>query len=921
MEKFLIIDGNSIMNRAFYGIPYRAMSIPGGLYTNALYGFLNTYIMIKNMVNPDYVAVSFDLREKTFRHDMYEEYKGTRKGMPEELKPQMPIIKEILKAMNIEVLELEKYEADDILGTTAKINSENNIFTYILTGDRDSYQLISDKASVVMPHTKQGKTEYTIYTPELLKETLGIEPYQIIDVKSLMGDSSDNIPGVKGIGEKTAYSLIQKYTTLDNIYSNIDNLEVSDKIKEKLKSDEDMARLSYKLATIFTDVPIKIDYENCKLKEINKEELYKIFKKLDFLKLAQRFGLGDISTPEIDVPEECLEDDFLAKCARKRKKILEEKTFVYIDKNNKEDILNAAASLKENDTITYILNITTEDYFTRALNIDREFLGMYINDKIYIIKLEEEAFKLEILRWFATLNVTKIGYNIKQDIRYLFDNDIYDVRGFDFDLMVAYYLIDSGRGKYPFDFLLSVLFAEKLKNDQSGLQVTMFDEIDNEKSTSYFKDEDIYNISVYLLAVYESRDIIIDKLKEIKCYELFQNIEMKLTETLASMEHTGMYIDKQKLDEFDRELSSRIAKLVESIYKLAGEEFNINSTKQLGDILFKKLGLPVIRKNKSGYSTDKEVLEELEDKHEIIPALLEYRQYSKLKSTYVDGLRDKIKPNGRVHTTFMQTVASTGRLSSIEPNLQNIPIRLELGSKIRTFFVGEGGRMLLDSDYSQIELRVLAHMSEDKLMIEAFNNGVDVHSATASQVFNINIEDVTPDMRRKAKAVNFGIVYGISEFGLSKNINSSRNEAKEYMENYLNKYVGIQNFMKDIVSIAKEQGYVSTLYGRRRYIDEISSKNKNIERFGERVAMNAPVQGTAADIIKVAMNNVYNDIKKNNLKSRLIMQVHDELIVEIENGEEEQIKAIVKNAMENVLKLKVQLKIDMNVGKSWYDAK
>lgn len=382
-----------------------------------------------------------------------------------------------------------------------------------------------------------------------------------------------------------------------------------------------------------------------------------------------------------------------------------------------------------------------------------------------------------------------------------------------------------------------------------------------------------------------------------------------------------MYIDRKKLDEFDVELIKRIQEIESKIYELAKEEFNINSTKQLGEILFDKLGLPVIRKNKSGYSTDKEVLEELEDKHEIVPYLLEYRQLTKLKSTYVDGLRDKIKENGRVHTTFMQTVAATGRLSSIEPNLQNIPIRLELGSKIRTFFVGEGTKMLLDSDYSQIELRVLAHMSDDKLMIDAFNNGVDVHSATASQVFDIDIDEVTPDMRRKAKAVNFGIVYGISDFGLAKNINATRNEAKQYIDSYLNKYIGIQNFMQDIVSIAKKQGYVSTLYGRRRYVDEVNSKNKNIEKFGQRIAMNAPVQGTAADIIKVAMNNVYKSIKEQNLKSRLIMQVHDELIVEIENSEEEIVKKIVKEAMENVAKLKVKLEIDMNVAKSWYEAK
>lgn len=928
MEKFLIIDGNSIMNRAFYGVPYRAMSIPGGLYTNALYGFLNTYLMIKDMINPDYVAVSFDLKEKTFRHNMYEDYKGTRKGMPEELKPQMPIIKEILRAMNINILELETYEADDILGTVTKENTKNNIFTYILTGDRDSFQLISNSSSVIMPKTKQGKTEYLIYTPELLKQDYNIEPWQVIDVKSLMGDSSDNIPGVKGIGEKTAYSLIEKYSSLDKIYENIDTLEVSEKIKEKLINDKEMAILSYKLATIFTDVPINIDYKESKIKEVNKEELFKLFTKLNFNKFMEKFDFSSVDKEKIisassdeTILTSSINDKFSLSLASRKKNILNQKEFIYVDEKNKEILFDIFNKLDEKSIVTYILNINGLDYFVKSLNIHKDFLGLYIDDKVYIVKLESKDFTYEVLSKFASLDSKKIGYNIKQDIRYMFDSNIFLSRNFIYDLMIAYYLIDSSKGKYPFDYLLSVLFTENLKSEDQKQQLSMFDEIEQMASFSYFSEDDIYNINIYLLTIYESYSIILEKLEEIECLKLFNDIEMPLTETLASMEHTGMYIDIEKLNEFDKELSKSITEAEDKIYTIAGEQFNINSTRQLGEILFGKLGLPVIRKNKSGYSTDKEVLEELEDKHEIVPYILEYRQLTKLKSTYVDGLREKIKENGRVHTTFMQTVAATGRLSSIEPNLQNIPIRLELGSKIRTFFVGENEKMLLDSDYSQIELRVLAHMSDDKYMIEAFNSGIDVHSDTASKVFDIDIEDVTPEMRRKAKAVNFGIVYGISDFGLAKNINSTRAEAKQYIDNYLNKYIGIQNFMQDIVSIAKKQGYVSTLYGRRRYVDEVNSKNKNIEKFGQRVAMNAPVQGTAADIIKVAMNNVYKAIKENNLKSRLIMQVHDELIVEIEKGEEEVIKNIVKDAMENVAKLKVKLEIDMNVARSWYDAK
>ncbi|MCK9310285.1 MAG: DNA polymerase I [Candidatus Cloacimonetes bacterium] len=906
MEKFLIIDGNSIMNRAFYGISARTMMSADGIATNAIYGFLNIYWMIEGMLNPDYIAVSFDLRAPTFRHELYDEYKGTRKGMPDELRPQMPVIKEILTAMNVPIIELETYEADDVLGTVAKANESKGIFTYILTGDKDSLQLISDKTSIVMPTTKMGKTEYLIYTPELLKEKLNIEPYQVIDMKALMGDSSDNIPGVKGIGEKTAHTLIDKYTTLDNIYSNIETLDASAKIKEKLITDKEMAYLSYKLATIYKDVPVDIDYTKCKKSDVDKEAVYSIFTRLNFKKFLSRFDFSDVATIEEDNNSNNFSNEITATSR-----------LIYVDRNN----MNVLDSIKDAKNITYYLNISNVDYITNVFSIDKDFLAIYLDNNIYVIKLDDKDFKLEILTWFASLPCTKYGYNIKQDLRYLFDFNITNQNNFVYDIMIAYYLMDSNRSSYPINNLISELFSTSFKEDDTkSVQLSLFEDASTQ-NTTYLSENDIYNLNIYLKGIHFSYDIVIDKIKKVDMLDLFENIEMPLIETLANMEHVGMYIDLDKLNDFDKDITDRIAVLEKGIYTHAGTEFNINSPKQLGEILFDKLHLPVVRKNKTGYSTDKDVLEELEDRHEIIPLILEYRQIAKLKSTYVDGLRPKIAADGRIHTTFMQTVASTGRLSSTEPNLQNIPVRLELGSKIRSFFIGEKDNMLLDSDYSQIELRVLAHMSNDDTMINAFNMGEDIHKVTASQVFDVPLEEVTHSMRSNAKAVNFGIVYGISDFGLAKNIDISRSEASIYIKNYLEKYHGVRSFMENIIKEAKEKSYVSTLYGRRRYVNEINSSNKNIVKFGERIAMNTPVQGTAADIIKIAMNIIYKKLKENNLKSKLIMQVHDELIIELYDNENETVSNIMKDAMENVIKLKVPLNVDMNIAKSWYDAK
>ena len=914
-KKFLIIDGNSIMNRAYYGLMnMRMTSSILNIHTNALYAFLNIYWMTLDRFKPDYVAVSFDLKAPTFRHEMYKEYKGTRHAMPEELKEQMPVIKKILMAMNVPIIELEGYEADDILGTISNTNEKNNVYTYILTGDRDSFQLISSLTAVVMPSNKPGKTEYTVFDPQKLKEKYGIEPYQVIEVKSLMGDASDNIPGVKGVGEKTAYSLIQNYGNIEYIYNNIDNIELKPKVKEKLLLDKDMANLSHTLATIDINVPIKVDYDKAKLTEVNKEELYKLFKDLEFNKFLSKYDFSDISIEEEN------------KTSNEPKIDTSIKDIITIDNVNYDKYKFVLEQMFKNGKISYIFNISSKN-FTSSINInDKDFIAIYNHkdDTIYVINIDSlgNDSLTYILKTFSTSSCKKIGYNIKQDLLYLFNNKISDnIQGFDYDLMIAYYLLNSNNSHNSISNVLNDLFniTLNLNYKKEAVQISFFDSIDNSKK-EFLDDNEKNIICSYLKGIYLSYDVIIKKLEEVNMLSLFNDIEMPLAETLASMENVGMYIDKEKLKEFDIEITQKLNDLENTIYTLAGENFNINSTQQLGKVLFEKLELPVVKKTKTGYSTDKDVLEKLEEYHDIIPKLLEYRQLNKLKTTYVDSLKEKIDEDGRIHTTFMQTVTTTGRLSSVEPNLQNIPIRLQIGKKIRSFFVGQNNNSIMDADYSQIELRVLADVANDSVMINSFNEGIDIHKTTASQVFDVPLNEVTDEMRSHAKAVNFGIVYGISGFGLAKNIGTSRKKATEYIEKYLNKYPGIHEFMNNIVKEATENGYVSTLFNRRRYIPELREKNKNIVEFGKRIAMNTPIQGTAADIIKIAMNRIYKALKDNNLKSKLIMQVHDELIIEVIPDEEDKVKSIMKKEMENVVSLKVPLTIDLNVGKSWYDA-
>ena len=913
-EKFLVIDGNSIMNRAFYGI--KLLTTADGLYTNAVYGFLNIYYMMLDKLNPDYVAVAFDLKEPTFRHEMFIEYKAHRKMMPDELKMQMPLIKEVLTAMNVPIFEIKGFEADDILGTIASKNKEKNIFTYILTGDKDSLQLISDSTSIVMPHTKLGKTEYIIYTPEVLMEKQGITPKQVIDVKALMGDNSDNIPGIPGIGEKTAHSLVQSYESLEKIYEDTGKLKVTPKIREKLDFNKDIAFLSYKLATIETNVPLELNYNALRFSDVDMPKLTSIFNRLSFKKFLERYDIDGNALPATDNNIEFFKE-------------FDNSNFTDISEgyNFYVECLDKDAS-QNNEIYVMLAN-------SKKMQLENVLL-IYTNNNFMYIDLNNSDAEIvkEVLKALTSNSCKKVGYDIKKIFNVCLKNDISDLSTFISDIKIAYYLLHASENNYEIENISYNLLGINIpiqniesedENKIKSIQTSLFDmentdlNVDKKKELSLQQKKYIY---ACLKGVKYINSLLINQLEEKNLCKLYNEIEMPLVETLANIENNGMYVNKEKLLEFGKHVSKDISSVESKIYELAGEEsFNINSPAQLGVILFEKLQLPVIKKTKKGYATDKETLEELIDKHEIIQYILDYRMLTKLKSTFVDALMECIGEDNRVHTTFMQTVTATGRLSSVEPNLQNIPVRTELGSKIRECFEAEGENIIIDADYSQIELRVLAHMANDSIMIDAFKQGIDIHSVTASQVFNIPLEDVTSEHRGRAKAVNFGIVYGISAFGLAKNINSTRSEASEYINNYLSKYYKVHEFMKKNVKHGKVYGYVSTMFGRIRYTEELNASNRNTVMFGERIAMNTPIQGTAADIIKKAMNDLYRNLKKNNLKAKIIMQVHDELIVEAPLEEKEKVMKLMKSSMESVIKLKVPLDVSINAGKSWGEAK
>lgn len=891
-KKLMIIDGNSILNRAFYGV--QLLSNSEGLYTNAIYGFLNIFLKYLEEENPQYICVAFDMKAPTFRHKEFEQYKAHRKGMPDELAMQLPILKEILQVMNISIFQKEGYEADDIIGTIARICEENNVECVIVTGDKDSLQLASKKTRIKLPITRKGTTETDEYDENKVYKKYGITPKQFIDVKGLMGDPSDNIPGVPGVGEKTALSLIQNYKNIEQLYENIKTVKTRKNIKESLINNKEMAFLSKKLATIDRDIPLAINLSDCLRKEYDKEKLLEIFRKLEFKSFIQKLQLESIEKNNIP------------------------KQGNYRHITTIEELKNIAADILSKKEMTYLLYIDDGQPIHKIASLS---VVLDPNTAAYIDinnQLSENDFIKVFKPLFEDTNIRKIGYNLKNDIVFLNRYGI-QLNNIYFDCMIASYIINPSRTSYEINEIAKEFLDINIPSIESvlgkGKKKVSITEID-QSTALHFACQQVLVLQKLVKALKK-------KIEEYDQEKLYYDIELPLIDVLAEMQIIGFKVDKKKLFEFSTKLNKKINELSNKIYKLAGEEFNINSPKQLGIILFEKLGLPVVKKTKTGYSTNAEVLEKLSGKHEIIQALIEYRQLIKLKSTYADGLMNVINPEtGKIHSSFNQTVTATGRISSTEPNLQNIPIKLELGREIRKMFIASTDEyVLIDADYSQIELRVLAHISGDPNLIEAFKNNEDIHTKTASQVFGVPIGEVTSLMRSRAKAVNFGIVYGIGDFSLSQDLGITRKEAKKYIDNYLAKYSMVHKYMHDIVKMGTEQGYVTTLLNRRRYLPELQIKNFVTRSFGERIAMNTPIQGSAADIIKIAMVNVYRELKKRNLKSRLILQVHDELIIETHKSEIEEVKEIVKNQMENAVQLQVPLVVDLNVGKSWYDAK
>ena len=849
--KLMILDGNSIVNRAFFGV--RMLNAPDGTPTNAVYGFLAILQRLLEDQKPDAVCVSFDLKAPTFRHKAYDGYKAQRKGMPEELVVQIPILKQVLDAMGIRRYELEGYEADDILGTVAAVCEKNNWECRIVTGDKDSLQLISDTTSVVHVKSRMGQTETILYTPEVFREEYGFPPRGIVDLKALMGDSSDNIPGVPGVGEKTAMDLMRRYGSLEAIYRDLDGLEVKEGVRKKLREGEESAKLSYWLATILRDVPLEFRPEDALWDHNYQPELFDLMKRLGFHKFIEKWGLqetiplvqnpGD-RMPRVSVPAECS--------------------------------LEALADRLDGDSRFSVYPAEGLDH-----------IELCDGQTVYDLQWNECGDDYRgFLRKLFSVKEKLIAHDVK-DLMLLLLKDGLPLDAFCFDTALAGYLLDATAS----DYSLSRLTMGYLGSERDGAE-----------------------------AIWKLYEPLCVKLRTLGMEELYQKAEMPLCRVLAEMEDAGFLVDRKALYEFGESLNAGIAQLQESIWRQAGHNFNILSTKQLGTVLFEELMLPSGKKTKTGWSTSADVLDKLKGKHPIVDEILEYRMLTKLKSTYADGLLKVISADGRIHTSFQMTVTDTGRLSSREPNLQNIPIRKQLGAQIRKMFVAAPGMCLVDADYSQIELRLLAHISDDKNMQEAFLSGEDFHAVTASKVFNVPLQDVNSVLRSRAKAVNFGIVYGISAFSLAQDIGVYPNEAKAFMETYLEKYHGVRDYMKAVVDKAKEDGYVSTIFGRRRALPELKSSNFNVRSFGERVALNMPIQGTAADIIKIAMVRVHRRLHDEGLRGRLILQVHDELIVECPEEEREQVSAILKDEMENAVKLNVPLTVEVKSGHSWAEA-
>lgn len=873
MKKLMIIDGNSILNRAYYGI--RMLTAPDGTPTNAVYGFLN--ILFKNLDEdmPDYLCVAFDVKEKTFRHKMYDLYKAQRKPAPEDFLVQLPLIKEVLGAMNCVCFEKAGYEADDLIGTVSLECEKNGIECIILTGDKDDLQLASDYVKVKLVISRMGSTTTTLYDSAAVLEKYKVTPDEFIDVKALMGDASDNIPGVKGIGEKTAFSLIEQYKSLDKIYEQLETIDVTPSVRKKLEEGREMAYISRQLATIDRNVPMDFDVETCLRKAANDEELAKLFMRLNFKSFLTRMDLKETAAVEavsFEGEAETVSEEKILELIRKSKMLA--------------------------------YRLYTEPSTALTVTSDKESFFRIENPSIGVLR-----------EFFESTTCHKVGFDVKNDILYLKSIGI-EYSLLTFDVAIGAYILEPTRSSYDLEGLalefLGMAMGNKNNEDENGQLSLCFDD---ETTDGDGGAEEVYII----FSLWEK---FADKIEENGQHKLYYDVELPLIEVLADMQYRGVYVDKTALEKFGESLKVQIEELENKIYSLAGREFNINSPKQLGDILFVDLQLPHGKKTKTGYSTNVDVLNKLLGIHPIIENILEYRGLTKLKSTYVDGLLPVInEKTGRIHSNFNQTVTATGRISSTEPNLQNIPVRTERGREMRRMFVAEGNRILVDADYSQIELRVLAHIAGDDSMRAAFAEGVDIHTKTAATVFRVPVEEVTASMRTSAKAVNFGIVYGIGEFSLSQDLKISIKEAKQYIADYLASYPSIKEYMENTVKAGREKGYVSTILNRRRYLPELKASNKITQSFGERVAMNAPIQGSAADIIKIAMVNVYKSLKEENLKSKLVLQVHDELIVEAEENELNRVEEILRSEMENAMKISVPLKVDMNSGKTWYDTK
>ena len=889
--KLMVIDGNSIVNRAYYGV--RPLSTRDGQPTNAIFGFLNILLKLLHDETPDALCVTFDLKAPTFRHKQYEGYKATRRGMPDELAAQMEPLKAVLDAMNIPRYELEGWEADDLIGTIARRCEDAGWDCRAVTGDKDSLQLITDKTHVLLVSTRMGQTTTKEMTPDSFREQYGFAPIHMIDLKALMGDASDNIPGVRGIGEKTAMGLVQMYGSIDHLYGHMPEIVTAPEtpakpnVVKKLEEGAEQARMSYELATIHTDAPIDFAPENAKRQPYNEPALYDLLLKLEFAKLIDKLGL---KAPQGNAASE---ETFECACTSE---VVE----------NGERLEELLTIWREKGPVNMLALPSLDGVCVECST------GGEGNHAAFIFPDRLDGYNDFLRRLFST-DIQKCTHDVKALLSRLLDEGI-EGDGFVFDTALAAYLLAPTDGSYELEKLGMTYYKQEFPKAQAYLSADAFNPLADPA-------EAMGALMSHTALIGALHETLSQRLKEFDLERVLYEVELPLCPVLAEMEHTGVLVDRKALQEYGVMLKERMDKAQAAVFAMAGEEFNLNSTQQLGRILFEKLELPAVKKTKTGYSTSAEVLEKLRFQHPIIESILEYRQMMKLHSTYVEGLDKVIAADGRIHTSFQNTVTATGRLSSTEPNVQNIPVRTELGAQLRNMFVAGKGCTLVDADYSQIELRLLAHIAGDEKMLAAFKSEADIHTATAAQVFGVAPEEVTHEMRRRAKAVNFGIVYGISDFSLSQDIGVTRAEAKEYMERYFATYSGVRAYMADIVEQAKKDGYVCTLMGRRRWLPELKSSNFNLRSFGERVALNMPIQGTAADLMKLAMLRVHGRLKSEGLEAKLILQVHDELIVECPDGETERVKKLLSEEMEQVADLSVPLRADAGAGKSWAEAK